>query len=724
MKKYILFALLALAPAAFAQVSMQGTDFYLSFGSNVNYAVGVLNFQIRIVATQTASVTLTFEADNSTASFTVNAGQVYTYNLNETQRTNVYSNAAGISSKSLRIKSSAPVSVFALNQSYGTADATNVLPVGNLGTDYYQVSYKAMDAVRSDGYTVIATENNTTVYENGTQKATLNAGQVYSAYYPGTDATGRHITASKPIAYFVTNEAAMIPEKIIAADCLYQQMLPVNAWGNHFLVPVTQLGKARVRVVASQDNTAVSQTGGTKKTDGGGGAQDPADENSFTLNAGQYAEFEIELTQGGCWISADKPVAVASYLVGLTATGDPAIAWTPPIEQTIAGTAVAPLVPTGTTQMNEHHALIVTATATKDQTTVARGSGSAAALSGGSWTTGNGAGSAYSFYSLPLTYTSASYYLYNPNGLLVMGYGLGSAESYYYLAGASARNLDAAFYINDIHYQDIDGKTVCGSFDVRAVIQYAMSSASGRLQWYFNGMEDDSARDVLQWNKTLAPGVWLIEMKVTDVENVPHTVSTTITIKNYQATAATITTAGITIPLNTTADLAGASTGVTNPTFRWYASQTDATPLRTGPVFTTPQLNTTTTYYLSVEGSDHCENAPGDRKAVTVTVMDPSITVDPIEDLPGCITTNIPATAFSSPVNGVTFKWTNSNPAIGLAASGDGNQPEFTAAQTGSATITVTPYNNGVSGVPRTYTIKVSSCVLPVNPHLMIRYKE
>ena len=144
----------------------------------------------------------------------------------------------------------------------------------------------------------------------------------------------------------------MVPEKRLAADCLYQQMVPVNAWGNHFLVPVTHLGKGRVRVVASQDNTAVSQTGGTKKTDGGGGAQDPADENSFTLNAGQYAEFEIELTQGGCWISADKPVAVASYLVGFTATGDPAIAWTPPIEQTIAGTAVAPLVPTGTTQMN------------------------------------------------------------------------------------------------------------------------------------------------------------------------------------------------------------------------------------------------------------------------------------------------------------------------------------------------------------------------------------
>jgi type IV secretory pathway protease TraF len=200
-------------------------------------------------------------------------------------------------------------------------------------------------------------------------------------------------------------------------------------------------------------------------------------------------------------------------------------------------------------------------------------------------------------------------------------------------------------------------------------------------------------------------------------------ISTTINVKN-QAVAATIITVGVTIASGATATLTGASTGVTSPiTYRWYASQEAETPLHTGPTFTTPTLTTSTTYYVSVEGSDYCENAPGDRKAVTVAPLS-AITVNPVNNLVNCIGMQIPATAFSSPLSGVTYKWTNSNPAIGLAASGTGNQPAFTAAQVGSATITVTPYLGATAGVSRTYTIKVSSCVLPVNPHLMIWYKE
>ena len=55
---------------------------------------------------------------------------------------------------------------------------------------------------------------------------------------------------------------------------------------------------------------------------------------SLTLNAGQFVELETTLAGGGCFISADKPV----------------------------GTAIAPFVPTGNTQLNEHYALVVTAT--------------------------------------------------------------------------------------------------------------------------------------------------------------------------------------------------------------------------------------------------------------------------------------------------------------------------------------------------------------------------
>jgi large repetitive protein len=60
---------------------------------------------------------------------------------------------------------------------------------------------------------------------------------------------------------------------------------------------------------------------------------------------------------------------------------------------------------------------------------------------------------------------------------------------------------------------------------------------------------------------------------------------------------------------------------------------------------------------------------------------------------------------------GSTISWTNSNTAIGLAASGTGNVPSFTAVNRGNtpliATITVTPRINGCIGTARVYEIRV-----------------
>ncbi|TWI83112.1 gliding motility-associated-like protein [Lacibacter cauensis] len=90
----------------------------------------------------------------------------------------------------------------------------------------------------------------------------------------------------------------------------------------------------------------------------------------------------------------------------------------------------------------------------------------------------------------------------------------------------------------------------------------------------------------------------------------------------------------------------------------------------------------------------------------------------PVVTAPSNITVNdgtvIPATVFTTtPATGVTINWTNSNSAIGLAASGTGNVPQFTATNTGNtditATITVTPRINGCIGTPVTYTITVKA---------------
>lgn len=62
--------------------------------------------------------------------------------------------------------------------------------------------------------------------------------------------------------------------------------------------------------------------------------------------------------------------------------------------------------------------------------------------------------------------------------------------------------------------------------------------------------------------------------------------------------------------------------------------------------------------------------------------------------------------------NGTVYNWTNNTTSIGLAASGTGNIPSFTAVNAGTsavvATITVTPVSGACSGVPKTFTITVN----------------
>jgi gliding motility-associated-like protein len=73
--------------------------------------------------------------------------------------------------------------------------------------------------------------------------------------------------------------------------------------------------------------------------------------------------------------------------------------------------------------------------------------------------------------------------------------------------------------------------------------------------------------------------------------------------------------------------------------------------------------------------------------------------------------TMIPVNFLSGTPSGVAFTWTNSNTAIGLAASGTGNVPSFTATNKGSSTIkgtiTVTPNYNGCAGIAKSYVVTV-----------------
>jgi hypothetical protein len=403
----------------------QGTDFWVTFGGNNSHDATKLTLQIKIVASEATTVTYTY-GDGTTSNGNLSAG-VTIFNPTKDK---VFANTAGTSSKSLHIHSEKEVYVYAMNQYAGSTistDATNILPENALGKDYYHLSYAPSSS--SDGYTVIATEDNTVVSENGTEKATLNKGGVYSNY-GSTDKTGAHITSDKPIAYFVTNKAATVPTDEDNVSCLFQQLYPTKTWGKTFFVPVIPYehglrGIQRVRILASEDGTTITQSGGSIQS------------GSLTLNAGEFVELSVA-TKDGCYITSTKPVAVCAYHISHTSayitSAQPDMAWIPPFEQSVTSMNVVAfaLQDTG----GNHYAMIVTPTATCNKTTMGANTLTS------EWTADKKSG--YSFRAEELGSNNV-YSISNPNGLVVLVYGEGAVdgkyESYYYPASSGTATI-------------------------------------------------------------------------------------------------------------------------------------------------------------------------------------------------------------------------------------------------------------------------------------------
>ena len=538
-------------PSLHAQ-TVEGTEFWLTFGQNFDRTADRLNeidLQIRIVSgDKPSSGTIRFTNLGTSVDFNLAAQQVFTYSLNEAQKEAVYNTTMGVSDRSVHITSNESITVYALNQSRASADATNILPVTVLGTEYYHISYRALVNIiemsrREDAYAVVAITDNTRLYNDGAFAAMLNQGEVYYSttcstepdLSGSTDMTGSHITADNPVAFFAVNQGPNVPGDILWSDCLFQQLAPINTWGKKFFVPVSHMGRDIVRIVASQNGTNISQTGGILRTDEGGHP------NLTNLQAGQFVDLVVSLDNNGCFIQADKPVGVCTYLTGLlfnftmaernngTGVGDPAQAWLPAIAQTVTEALIAPFVPTGTTYLSEHYALIITPTATKDDTRFSIGEATPTALSGGAWRDNDDAG--MSFYSMRMTNPNDSYLFTNQAGLFIMCYGVGTAESYYFLAFSAMRDLlDAVFFADDVYYLDLpDNMFREGEIEFRAQVS-GMGTAAGNLRWFIDGVEEMAARDQLTWKKYLASGEYDIKAEVRSDDGQMVTLESTLLI--------------------------------------------------------------------------------------------------------------------------------------------------------------------------------------------------
>jgi len=491
--------------------STAGTEFWLTFGQNRGTTAGTVGLKIRIISGDSpCSGTIYFTETKSSVPFTLPARGIYDYTLKENEKKAVYNTETGTTYKSIHITSNNSITVYAMNQYNQTTDATNILPVNVLDNIYYQISYKPSQT-NSDAYAVIGTKSNTKLYHNGVLATTLDSGQVYYRT-SATDMTGTHIKADNPVAFFALNHGAEIPTGYGYIDNLFQQLLPVSTWGMEFLVPVSHLTRDIVRIVASENNTNITQIGGKLLFPEGG-------QTKLTdLKAGQFVELEVKLSNNGCFIYANKPVGVCAYLTGGTyndptskRTSDPSQTWISAKNHTVTEVSVAPLLPLVISKIDSHFAIVITATSTKENTQVSISGNSATGLFGGSWIDNTDA--KMSFYNMPLKELNKVYHFSNDKGLIVMSYGTGTDESYYFNNYFTlGKNPFAVFFANDFYYLDLLSHALCTPEVVfRAELSEPISSP-GSLKWFIDDVEELSARDQITWSKSFPMGDYDIRM--------------------------------------------------------------------------------------------------------------------------------------------------------------------------------------------------------------------
>ncbi|MGO4878609.1 putative Ig domain-containing protein [Pedobacter psychrotolerans] len=104
--------------------------------------------------------------------------------------------------------------------------------------------------------------------------------------------------------------------------------------------------------------------------------------------------------------------------------------------------------------------------------------------------------------------------------------------------------------------------------------------------------------------------------------------------------------------------LTASSPTVTNPVFTWYSDAALTNINFIGSVFTTPVLNATTTYYVTVRGDNKCENAANTGKPVTITITPVAGTADvAANDASICQGSSAPLVASTTTVTNPVFTW-------------------------------------------------------------------
>lgn len=444
-----------------------GKEFWFAFMESGRFGAATTAVNLSLTLTSTQNTTATINIVNSSAwtqTVSLLANQATVVQIPGSARDVFYSQGSDVinSNGVLQVVSPDSIAVAAVSQSSASTDGSVILPLATLGNETKYTLLAHPPSNINDGYSefiIAATQDNTeiqitptvniasraTIANTGTlahaagvpYTITLQKGETYQAQsLSGANNNTGDLTGTiieplgncKTFAVYGGTTYSHIPSG--SQDHLYEQMFPNNTLGKQYLVsPFLLAVNYRYRVLATEDNTSVTISGGT---------------GTITLNRGQY--FTQDLNNQTRYITADKPIAVAQYMRTGSAnganTGDPAMVIINPLEQTInAFTYVAANLQVPASQVT-HGINIIATTATANSNQIFL---DGVPLPPSDFQT---------FPDLP-TYSYASKQVSqaghsvvsNGDPVIAYAYGIKSVESYAYSAGANFENLAYNFNV-------------------------------------------------------------------------------------------------------------------------------------------------------------------------------------------------------------------------------------------------------------------------------------
>ncbi len=406
--------------------SNRGTDFWVGHMGHIDGTGS--NFKLYISSSVNTSGIVSVPLQGWSAPFTITANSFAIITV--PSATGYVGCSDCIQQKGIHIVSNDDVAVYAHIYASARSDATLLLPTVALAKEYYATCYTQTGGGRMSEFLIVATEDSAQVQI--TPKATtlggnlanvpfvvnLQQGEVYQVQ-SNTDLTGSKIisintnnTVCKKIAVFSGSTwNALGCSGAGSGDNLYEQMYPINTWGQNFITsPLKTRNGDMFRAMAGSNGTTVTING-----------------VSVLLNQTQFFDTLLFVP---AYITADKPITLAQYArtEGCDGqTGDPFMLILSPVEQSINNVLLY-----SSPQQNITGQYINVVMKTADVGTCL--------LDGGAIIFNPITFNPVYSYSQN-TVTAGSHTLVADSSFNAIAYGFGNIESYGYLAGTNIRNL-------------------------------------------------------------------------------------------------------------------------------------------------------------------------------------------------------------------------------------------------------------------------------------------